>query len=130
MQTTEEFLPVIGQKISGLRFPEYPGGADSPRAIVCTGIIETTELSNFEQVIKIRCENVHIQINEFVNHELRNGIVILHAPWYFLTEEEAKQAYVHMVEQDLREALSDQKLIDKRVNRIRTEYEEVTKKTF
>jgi len=114
--------PAVGSTVSGLRFPNYPDAADSPRAVICTGTVERIE-DDLDGMIIISCDNIKIQDHELANPELRDGKVRLETPWIFLTELEAHHAYVRMVEQDLREGLVHQRGLEKRVERIRKERE-------
>ena len=117
----------IDDIVSGLRFPTYALGADSPRAIVCTGKIEEVSYSDNQEnchvKIVILCGDIHLQPHETPNIDLRNNRVSIEIPWIFTTEHEADQAYVNLVAQDLQEAIAKLKEIEKRVSRIHAEYD-------
>ena len=121
MDSHTHHLPETDSTLSGLRFPSYPHGADSPKAVICTGEVLRIEEGEVGPIVVVRCADVGMQPHETPNPDLRNGIAKIESPWFFKNEQEAREAYFRMVDHDLRECLVQQKAIEKRVNRIKAE---------
>jgi hypothetical protein len=109
-----------------LRFPHYRGGSDSPKAIICTGVVSAIQQDGeWLTGVTIQCPDPQIQATEHQTSDLLQGKIQADAVHMYLTKQAALQEYAEIVEQDYQESMSDYRHLERRLARIKAERERI-----